>query len=126
MRVIKLNSRRQRLAVGIASFLLSSSAMACGGVFDVACNLQNGGMSPENLGRQGEIIVQDAGNTVQKECRERTTSQLIDWSDPRASHTGFAGHGNQWLCSYTGLHPAAADRVRVGGFHESGQIQDRG
>ncbi|MBV7547440.1 DUF4157 domain-containing protein [Pseudomonas sp. PDM26] len=66
MRVIKLNGRRQRLAAGIASFLLSSSAMACGGVLDVACNLQNGGMSPENLGRQGEIIVQDAGNTVQK------------------------------------------------------------
>lgn len=66
MHLIKLNGKLHWLVAGIASFLISSSAMACGGAFDVLCNLENGGMSPENLGRQGEIIVQDTGNTVQK------------------------------------------------------------
>jgi len=66
MQLIKLNGRQQRLIAGIASFFLSSSAIACGGILDVACNLQNGGISPENIGRQGGKIVQDAGNTVQK------------------------------------------------------------
>ncbi|MEV8879142.1 eCIS core domain-containing protein [Mesorhizobium ciceri] len=41
-------------------------ASACGGIFDVECNLNNGGLSPENLGRQAEKAGQDAANTVQK------------------------------------------------------------
>jgi uncharacterized protein DUF4157 len=42
----------------------STKAFACGGIFDVACNLSHGGMSPQNLQRQGQIILNQAGNAL--------------------------------------------------------------
>ncbi|MBI6557119.1 DUF4157 domain-containing protein [Pseudomonas veronii] len=70
MRVIKLNDRLRRLVAGLALSLLTSPVMACGGVLDVVCNLQHGGMSPENLGRQGKIIVDQGGTTAQKAVQD--------------------------------------------------------
>jgi len=70
MRVFKPNNRLRRLVAGLALSLLTSPVMACGGVLDVACNLQHGGMSPENLGRQGQIIVNQGGATAQKAVQD--------------------------------------------------------
>ena len=70
MRVIMLNDRLRRLVAGLALSLLTSPVMACGGVLDVVCNLQHGGMSPENLGRQGKIIVDQGGTTAQKAVQD--------------------------------------------------------
>lgn len=46
------------------SALRSSSAFACGGIFDAACNLSHGGLSPKNLANQGQIILNQAGRVV--------------------------------------------------------------
>lgn len=58
------NNRTILRLYAIVAFLVASPAFACGGIFDVECNLNNGGLSPENLGHQAEIIGQDVGNAV--------------------------------------------------------------
>jgi hypothetical protein len=51
------------LTIGI-SLIALSAPFACGGIFDVACNLHNGGMSPGNVIKQTEKAGQDVGRTV--------------------------------------------------------------
>ena len=46
------------------SAIRSSSSFACGGIFDAACNLSHGGLSPKNLGNQGQIILDQAGHVL--------------------------------------------------------------
>ncbi|MFQ6238268.1 DUF4157 domain-containing protein [Sinorhizobium meliloti] len=43
---------------------------ACGGIFDVECNLKNGGLSPGNIGRQIDKGLQDSSNTVNKAMQD--------------------------------------------------------
>lgn len=57
--------------VAIAAFIsiipfTASPAFSCGGLFDVACNLSHGGLSPDNIGRQVGKAGQDTVNTIQK------------------------------------------------------------
>jgi hypothetical protein len=68
-----LNTRSDRtsdkwIALGISLFflILASSAFACGGILDAACNLSHGGMSPDNIARQTQKAGQDVTNTVAK------------------------------------------------------------
>jgi hypothetical protein len=65
------NSRRSFLRAACCgggalaiSAIRSSSGFACGGVFDVGCNLNHGGMSPQNLQNQGQIILNQAGHVL--------------------------------------------------------------
>jgi len=48
----------------------SGPTFACGGIFDVKCNLEKGGLSPSNIGKQTEKAVQDTGNTVEKAAHD--------------------------------------------------------
>lgn len=61
-------SKHSYLASAAAFVLAVSSApgFACGGVFDVGCNLSHGGLSPSNLGKQAEKAGQDIGHTAEK------------------------------------------------------------
>ena len=47
-------------------FMPVSKVYACGGVFDVACNLSHGGLSPSNIAKQAQKAGSDTVNTVQK------------------------------------------------------------
>jgi hypothetical protein len=63
--------RRKLRLIGIATalpllFLSTSNGFACGGFFDAACNLTHGGLSPQNLERQGHKVLQDTVNTIAK------------------------------------------------------------
>jgi hypothetical protein len=58
------------LAPAIAGLLLTSPAYPCGGFLDVACNLQNGGLSPGNIGRQTQIIVDQTTQTTDKAVQD--------------------------------------------------------
>jgi hypothetical protein len=51
---------------------LPSPANACGGIFDVVCNLEHGGMSPDNIARQ----TQEAGQHVADAINELQASTL--------------------------------------------------
>ncbi len=73
MRRHSLNERNNRtlllwLNMGISLILstIASSAYSCGGVFDVACNLSHGGMSPGNIAQQTQKAAQDTANAVTK------------------------------------------------------------
>jgi hypothetical protein len=46
--------------------LATSNGFACGGVFDVKCNLTHGGMEPKNIERQVHQGLQDTVNTIAK------------------------------------------------------------
>ncbi|MDC9835538.1 DUF1036 domain-containing protein [Rhizobium binxianense] len=70
LRVFKRSSLKYTSAiVGYACYALTNCsvfwsptvAYACGGIFDVECNLKHGGMSPENLRRQTEKAQRDLG-----------------------------------------------------------------
>src|SRR5215204_5398644 len=52
--------------ISLSALLPSQTVFACGGIFDVACNLQHGGLSPGNIVKQTEKAGQDVANTVQK------------------------------------------------------------
>jgi hypothetical protein len=53
-------------ALSLSCFMAPSASYACGGIFDAACNLTHGGLSPNNIAKQGEKAVQDTANTVAK------------------------------------------------------------
>lgn len=42
----------------------NSPAFACGGILDVICNLNNGGLSPENIANQTRESVQNVANAI--------------------------------------------------------------
>lgn len=46
------------------------SAAGCGGIFDIACNLQHGGLSPGNIVAQTQKAGQDVSNTAQKATQD--------------------------------------------------------
>jgi hypothetical protein len=52
--------------ISLSAFIPASGAFACGGIFDVKCNLEHGGLSPGNIAKQTEKAGQDAANTVAK------------------------------------------------------------
>ncbi len=54
------------LGVFVSVFAAGSAAFACGDIFDAACNLSHGGLSPGNIARQTQHAGQDAANTVAK------------------------------------------------------------
>jgi hypothetical protein len=54
------------LGIWLSAFIPASAAFACGGVFDAACNVTHGGLSPSNIAKQTQKAGQDAGNTVAK------------------------------------------------------------
>lgn len=58
--------RQVVITVGIIAASLSpgSPVRACGGIFDVACNLSHGGLSPGNIARQTQDAVQNVANAV--------------------------------------------------------------
>jgi hypothetical protein len=56
----------RNVGISLSVLTVASSAFACGGVFDVACNLSHGGMSPDNIARQTQKAGQDAANAVAK------------------------------------------------------------
>jgi len=62
----KITTIQTAFGILLTAFIPVSTAFACGGIFDVACNLSHGGLSPDNIARQTEKAVQDTANTVQK------------------------------------------------------------
>jgi Domain of unknown function (DUF4157) len=54
------------LGISLSAFAQAPTAFACGGIFDVACNLNHGGMSPDNIAKQAGKAAQDAANAVAK------------------------------------------------------------
>jgi hypothetical protein len=54
----------------VTSVTSSTSAFACGGILDVRCNLEHGGLSPGNIVKQTQKAGQDAANTAQKATQD--------------------------------------------------------
>jgi len=52
--------------ISLSAFIPASPAFACGGIFDVACNVTHGGLSPGNIVKQTQKAGQDTANTVAK------------------------------------------------------------
>jgi hypothetical protein len=63
---VRSKARSIAFALGVAACVSTSAAFACGGFFDVACNVTHGGMSPGNIQKQVEKAGQDTVNTVAK------------------------------------------------------------
>lgn len=62
----KMVASRIDFWIMLGSIFLASSCFACGGFFDVRCNLNNGGLSPGNISKQVNKAGQDVGNTITK------------------------------------------------------------
>jgi hypothetical protein len=65
-RLIKIMMLQSALGILLSALIPASTGFACGGVFDVACNVTHGGMSPGNIVKQTEKAGQDTVNTVAK------------------------------------------------------------
>jgi Domain of unknown function (DUF4157) len=52
--------------ISLSALIPTSAAFACGGFFDAKCNLENGGLSPDNIRKQAEQAGKDTANTVAK------------------------------------------------------------
>ncbi|NTB05816.1 DUF4157 domain-containing protein [Agrobacterium tumefaciens] len=50
----------------VTSVIYSTSTLACGGIFDIKCNLENGGLSPGNIIKQTQKAGGDVANAAQK------------------------------------------------------------
>jgi hypothetical protein len=74
----RLKLAKRSLQMSAASIVLTaafgalsgSPALACGGIFDAACNLSHGGLSPNNIAKQVGKAGQDTANTVQKAVQD--------------------------------------------------------
>ena len=66
VKALKTKHCQAYLLFALTAITYSSSALACGGIFDVACNLRSGGLSPGNILKQTEKAGQDVANTAQK------------------------------------------------------------
>jgi hypothetical protein len=62
----KMSVLQIAFGISLSAFILPSAALACGGVFDVKCNLEHGGMSPGHIVKQTQKAGQDTVNTVAK------------------------------------------------------------
>lgn len=51
------------IVAGVLAFN-SAPVFACGGIFDAACNLSHGGLSPSNIQKQAEKAGQDATHVL--------------------------------------------------------------
>jgi hypothetical protein len=61
-------------------FVMSTSLVfACGGVLDVGCNLQNGGMSPDNWKKQSDKALQDAARPITESTVTAAGNALAQW-----------------------------------------------
>jgi Domain of unknown function (DUF4157) len=66
IRFSKILTLQVSLGILLSALIPASTAFACGGIFDVACNVTHGGMSPGNIVKQTEKAGQDTINTVAK------------------------------------------------------------
>lgn len=66
MRLDKVPVLQIAFAISLSAFIPASAAFACGGIFDAACNLSHGGLSPGNIAKQTQQAGQDTINTVAK------------------------------------------------------------
>jgi hypothetical protein len=122
-----------------------TAAFSCGGIFDVECNLREGGLSPENLGDQmgkaGEDIsetVKKAGQDVANAVNELQASVLtgptlaLAIQSSRDSAIGTAQpippHIRQRLTGYISEDALNRVRFKIGdnGFVNLAQLLERG
>jgi len=65
------NKKNSLMLVAFLSTTFSGgSVIACGGIFDVDCNLREGGLSPKNIEKQGKKAVKDIGKTGEKAIQD--------------------------------------------------------
>ncbi len=70
---------------------LAPSCFACGGIFDVECNLRNGGLSPDNIARQGQQAVQDVSNAVNELQANLLTGPTLEQAIIGSRNTAING-----------------------------------
>jgi hypothetical protein len=66
-------------------------AYACGGFFDVECNLQNGGLSPGNIGNQVKKAGQDLANAVNELQASTLTGPTLEQAIVSSHNTAVNG-----------------------------------
>lgn len=96
-RNVLLISRMPKAMVIMSSWILlgyvslAPSCFACGGIFDVECNLRNGGLSPENIAKQGQQAVQDVGNAVNELQANLLTGPTLEQAIIGSRNTAING-----------------------------------
>jgi hypothetical protein len=91
----KRSYRSSFLSIGLAAALSvlspASHALACGGAFDVVCNLEHGGISPENIGKQIQKGGQDAANAINELQANTVTGPALEQAIIASRNTAING-----------------------------------
>ncbi|MBC9879925.1 hypothetical protein G8O24_21525 [Bradyrhizobium sp. INPA01-394B] len=103
----------------------SPSALACGGVFDVGCNLSNGGLSPGNIVKQTGKVIDDGANAVTKGLQDGGNAigkGINDGVNAVVKGVDDSGHAIETAAHQTGdaLEKAAHDSGHA--FEGAGQF----
>lgn len=126
--------RLRRWAALLASLCHLSLANACGGIFDVACNLQNGGLSPDNIGRQTEIVGQQVGNAINELQASTLSGPALEQAINASRNTAINGampippHIRRQLTGYASEESMNRARYKIGdnGFLNLARLLEQG
>ena len=118
----------------LAALCHFSLANACGGIFDVACNLQNGGLSPGNLVRQTGIVGQQVGNAVNELQASTLSGPVLEQAINASRNTAINGampippHIRQQLKGYASEESMNRVRYKIGdnGFLNLARLLEQG
>ncbi|MBM5459031.1 DUF4157 domain-containing protein [Pseudomonas sp. P66] len=58
------------ITLALSTLLVASPAYSCGGILDVKCNLESGGMSPKNIEKQTGKVLKDGTDTATKAVQD--------------------------------------------------------
>lgn len=133
---IKSNSTRKFMTplLSIAFILAPQSAYACGGIFDVVCNLQHGGLSPGNIIDQTKIAGQDVANALNELQASTLTGPALEQAIISSHNTAINGSNpipiqmRQQLAGYASEDSMNRVRYKIGdnGFANLAHLIEQG
>lgn len=129
----------------VTSVIYSTSALACGGIFDIKCNLENGGLSPGNIVKQagkagGDVVnagrqaTQDVANALNELQANLLTGPTLEQAIIASRNTAINGampippNIRQQLAGYASEDSMNRVRYKIGdnGFVNLARLLEQG
>jgi hypothetical protein len=134
IRCSKISVSRIALGISLSVLMPASTAFACGGVFDVACNLSHGGLSPNNIQKQVEKAGQDAANVINELQASTLSGPALEQAIIASHNTAINGASpipaevRQQLTGYASEDSMNRVRYKIGdsGFANLAHLLEQG
>jgi len=133
-RIVTRVSRNVVFLTALVTLIHAPLSFACGGIFDVGCNLQHGGLSPENIGRQATKAGQDVANAINELQASTLSGPALEQAIVASHNTAMSGsmpippNIRQQLTGYASEDSMNRVRYKIGdnGFVNLARLLEQG